>query len=153
MMAADDASEPSRSVAEVLTLLVPSAAFLDDDIESLLAAHADASGDAWLAVLLVPAASWSTDDLLGAARNVRKRAHAAALVLREQLDGFVLPIIAPADALGTLRAMMRRAPAGGTVVLAWPGSTETGLTVLRKARQTCLATESGRAAPASRSQL
>jgi hypothetical protein len=107
----------------LLTLVMPSSMFLNDDIDSLLGAHGRGSGDAWLGILLVPDPSWSKGELATAARNVKKRAQAAAVVISSQ------------SMAATLDAMARRCPEGGTIVLAWPGSAEEGLSHLRRVRQ------------------
>jgi hypothetical protein len=107
----------------LLTLLVPPSVFLDDDIDSLLGAHGRGSGDEWLGILLVPEPSWSKRELTIAARNVRKRAQAAVVV------------VPPQSMDDTLRALARRCPEGGTIVLAWPGSADEGLSHLRRLRQ------------------
>jgi len=134
---------------DVLTLLMPSWAFLRDDIGALLLAHGDRRAADWLGVLLVPEASWTPGELAVAARYVKKRADMAAVVLlREAPAGLALASVPPEAALGTLATTLRWCPAGGTVILAWPGSTESGLAVLNKARQRVLAAEPRRGAPA-----
>lgn len=131
---------------EVVTLLMPSWVFLRDDLGALLLARGDRRADDWLGVLLVPEAPWTPGELAVAARYVMKRADMAAVVwLREPPAGLALPSVPPEAALETLSTTLRLCPAGGTVILAWPGSTETGLTVLRKARQRVLAAEPRRA--------
>ena len=142
-------SQGRHPTADVLTLLMPSWAFLRDDIGSLLLAHGDRRAGDSLGVLLVPEASWTPGELALAARYVKKRADMAAVVLlREAPAGLALASVPPEAALSTLSTTMRWCPAGGTVVLAWPGSTESGLTVLSKARQRVLAAEPRRGAPA-----
>lgn len=139
-----DSRSPS---ADVLTLLMPSWAFLRDDFGSLLLAHGDRRASDWLGVLLVPEASWTPGELAVAARYVKRRAEMAAVVLaREPPAGLVLPAVPPEAALGALSSTLRFCPPAGTVILGWPGSTETGLTVFRRARQRVLAAEPRRAA-------
>ena len=136
-----------QPAADVLTLLMPSWVFLRDDVGSLLLAPGDRRAGDWLGVLLVPEASWTAGELAVAARSVKKRADMAAVVLRgEAPAGLALASVPPEAALGTLTTTLRWCPAGGTVVLAWPGSTETGLVVLGKARQRVLAEEPRRGA-------
>lgn len=135
-------SQGGRPTPEVLTLLMQSWAFLRDDLGSLLFAHGQRRADHWLGVLLVPEASWTPCELAVAARYAKKQADMAAVVLqRDAPAGLALPAVPPEAALGTLSTTLRLCPAGGTVVLAWPGSTETGLSVLRRARQRVLAAE------------
>jgi hypothetical protein len=107
----------------LLTMLVPPSVFLDDDIESLLGAQGHGSGGEWLGILLVPEPSWSTAQLATAARNVKKRAQAAAVVM------------APPSVGAMLENLVGGCPEGGTIVLAWPGSAEEGLSHLRRLRQ------------------
>ena len=118
-----DRPAPTTMTGTLLTMLVPPSVFLDDDIESLLGAQGRGSGGEWLGILLVPEPSWSTAQLATAARNVKKRAQAAAVV------------IAPPSLGAMLEAMVRRCPEGGTIVLAWPGPAEEGLSHLRRLRQ------------------
>lgn len=120
---------PTTMTGTLLTMLVPPSVFLDDDIESLLGTQDRGSGGEWLGILLVPEPSWSTSQLATAARNVKKRAQAAAVVN------------APRSVGAILEAMVRRCPQGGTIVLAWPGSAEEGLSHLRRLRQS--ATDTG----------
>ena len=136
------ATDPRKAGADVLTLLMPSWAFLRDDIGALLLGHGDRREGDWLGVLLVPEASWTPGELALAARYVKKRADMAAVVLaREAPAGLALPSVPPQAALGVLSTTLRLCPAAGTVILAWPGPIETGLTVFRKARQRVLAAE------------
>ena len=142
-------SDRRHSPADVLTLLMPAWAFLRDDIGTLLLAPGDRRAGGWLGVLLVPEASWTPAELAVAARYVKKRADIAAVVLkREAPAGLALASVPPEAALSTLSTTLRWCPAGGTVVLAWPGSTESGLAVLGKARQLVLAAEPRRGVPA-----
>lgn len=143
------AIDSREASADVLTLLMPSWAFLRDDIGTLLLAHGDRRAGDWLGVLLVPEASWTPGELAVAARYVKRRADMAAVVLaRAAPAGLELPSVPPEAALGALSTTLRLCPAGGTVVLAWPGPPETGLIVLRKARQRVLAAEPRRGAAA-----
>jgi hypothetical protein len=142
-------SDRRHAPADVLTLLMPAWAFLRDDIGTLLLAPGDRRAGGWLGVLLVPESSWTPAELAVAARYVKKRADMAAVVLqREAPPGLALASVPPEAALGTLSTTLRWCPAGGTVVLAWPGSTESGLAVLGKARQRVLAAEPRRGMPA-----
>jgi hypothetical protein len=114
---------PTTMTGTLLTMVVPPSVFLDDDIESLLGAHGRGSGGEWVGILLVPDPSWSIAELATAVRNVKKRAQAAAVVM------------APSAVSARLEAMLCGCPEGGTIVLAWPGSAEEGLSLLRRLRQ------------------
>lgn len=107
----------------LLTMLVPPSVFLDDDIDSLLGGDGRGSDGEWLGILLVPEPSWSIAELATAASNVKKRAQAAGVAMTLSSVG------------ARLEALAGRCPEGGTIVLAWPGSAEEGLSHLRRLRQ------------------
>lgn len=115
----------------LLTMLMPSSVFLDDDIDSLLGERRQGANDDWLGILLVPEPTWSMAEIALAVRNVQKRAHAAAVLI-------------PSLNLETLlETLARRCPEGGTIVMAWPGAADEGLAHLRRVRG------AGRGLPAS----